>query len=111
MKKRIFTFGMLATVLAGCAANGSFRDRDYTAIAAFPSKMTQSPAKGSEFEVEPGKSMFSSVRHHVVPGIQLDHELNHRGRYSDNYDSLVTVPAGVLTTSGKDAGGTFYESS
>jgi hypothetical protein len=55
--------------------------------------------------------MFSSVRHYVVPGFQLEQDLNHQGRYSGNYDSLVTVPAGVLTARGKNSGGNFYGSS
>jgi hypothetical protein len=68
------------------------------------------PGTGEESAVEIGQSMVLTGKQYVTPAIKLDKPVTHFGRYNDKYQFVLTVPAGLMKSSGMDEEGKFYES-
>lgn len=110
MKKLVWCLALGVSVslgLTGCAGKGSFSSRSLYHDPATLTTLVALPAKEVETEAEIGKSMVSISKRYKA--ISLEREQIHTGKYSDVYDYVLTVPAGLLVASGSDIEGMFFE--
>lgn len=109
MLNKICLVSLSVVMLAACASKPSYFPRTLSSETEVTAQLVSLPPAGQESEVELGKSMVSSIKKYVAPAISLNQDVVHVGKYSDSYQYVLTVPAGILIESGKDTGGTFYE--
>ncbi len=113
MIRTIKTFVVVAiavTSLIGCASTASYKERTITDAVAPTTQNISWPAVNVETEVEIGQSMISRSRKTVTPAVNLENDLVHAGKYSDNYDYMLTIPSGKLIAAGSAANGIFFKS-
>lgn len=93
---------MLAILVTGCATS-SWKPADYS------SKVVNAPSLNVESQAEVGQSMVSTAMKTTGSAISIDHEIVPAVAYGLRRFTL-TIPAGILRSSGSDANGEYYQS-